>query len=331
MSEMSQYFSGARVLITGGAGFIGSTLAIRLCKLGAKVVVLDSLIPDYGGNLFNLHGYEEQITLNISDVRDQHGLSYLIQDKDYLFNLAGQTSHLDSMIDPFADLEINCQSQLSILETCRKRNPHLRIVFASTRQMYGRPQYLPVDEHHPLQPVDINGINKLAGEMYHTLFSQVYEMHICSLRLTNTYGPRMRIKDARQTFLGVWIRQLLAGQPLQVFGDGSQLRDFNYVDDVVDALVLAAICDGAKGKVFNLGSAEVVNLNHLAQLLINANGRGTYETIPFPPERRAIDIGDYYANFDAFHEMTGWTPQTSLQQGLRRTLDYYKQYKQHYW
>ncbi len=321
---------GTKVLITGGAGFIGSTLAIRLCEIGAHVTVMDSLIPEYGGNLFNLAGYENRIALNISDVRDRYGLSYLVQDKDYLFNLAGQTSHLDSMTDPFTDLEINCRSQLSILEACRQRNPAIRIVFASTRQMYGKPRYLPVNEDHPLEPVDINGINKLAGELYHTLFSQVYNMQICALRLTNTYGPRMRIKDARQTFLGIWISHLLQDVPIQIFGDGAQLRDFNYVDDVVNALLLAATANGTHGKTFNLGGTEVLSLEQLAQLMTTIYGRGSYEKIPFPADRKAIDIGDYYADFSAFQQATGWQPEITMSDGIKRTLDYYSKYFQQY-
>jgi UDP-glucose 4-epimerase len=319
-------FEKAQVLITGGLGFIGSTLARRLVSLGASVVLVDSLIPEYGGNLFNINGIEDRLVVNISDVRDEHGFNHLIQGKDFLFNLAGQTSHADSMVNPFADLEINCRSQLSILESCRRYNATARIIFASTRQIYGKPRCLPVDEEHPLLPVDVNGINKLAGEMYHTLYQQVYGLKTCSLRLTNTYGPRMRVKDARQTFLGLWIRQLIDGDPLQVYGDGSQLRDFNYVDDVVDALLLASTTEAAVGKVFNLGSREVISLKELASLLIQINGSGHYAICPFPEERARIDIGSYYGDYARFKKITDWEPGVALRDGLSRTLDYYRQY-----
>src|SRR6476620_5660334 len=222
---MNSPFANARVLITGGLGFIGSNLAHRLVGLGSDVTVVDSLIPDYGGNRYNVEDIRDRIQINVSDVRDTHSLRHLVQDKDYLFNLAGQTSHLDSMTNPMPDLEINCQAQLSILETCRAGNPKIKIVFASTRQIYGRPTRLPVDETHPLNPVDVNGINKMAGEQYHLLYHQVHGMKTTALRLTNTIGPRMRIKDARQTFVGVWIRRLLEGEPIEVWG-GAQLRDF---------------------------------------------------------------------------------------------------------
>ena len=199
-------YSGKEILITGGLGFIGSNLARRLVSQGANLTLVDSLIPQYGGNTFNIDDIKNKVAVNVCDVRDTFAMEHLIQGKDYLFNLAGQTSHLDSMTDPHTDLDINAAAQLSILEVCRKENPDIKIVFASTRQLYGRPDYLPVDEKHPIRPVDVNGINKLAGEWYHLLYSNVYGIRACALRLTNTYGPGMRVKDARQTFLGIWIR-----------------------------------------------------------------------------------------------------------------------------
>ncbi len=245
--DFREQFQNRQVLITGGLGFIGSNLARRLVDAGADVTLVDSLIPEYGGNPFNIHGIEDRVSVNITDVRDPHSMRHLIQGKDYLFNLAGQTSHMDSMSDPFTDLEINCRAQLSILEACRNYNPDVRLVFASTRQLYGKPERLPVDEHHLLRPVDVNGINKMAGEWYHILYNNVYGIPATSLRLTNTYGPRMRIKDARQTFLGIWIKLVLEGKPFEVWG-GEQLRDFTYVDDAVDAFLLAATQPRAVGR-----------------------------------------------------------------------------------
>ena len=227
------HFAGKKILITGGIGFIGSNLARRLDALGAQVSLVDSLIPEYGGNRFNIDGIEKNVRVNISDVRDEHSMRSLVQEQDYLFNLAGQTSHLDSMQDPHADLEINCRAQLSILETCRKHNPKIKIIFASTRQLYGKPDYLPVDEKHLLRPVDVNGINKMAGEWYHILYNNVYGLRACALRLTNTYGPRMRIKDARQTFLGIWIRLLVEKKSFEVW-EGAQ-RNCNRVRAISDA------------------------------------------------------------------------------------------------
>ena len=324
-------FRDARVLITGGLGFIGSNLARRLVGLGAQVTLADSLIPLYGGHLQNVADIRSDVVVNVCDVRDRFAMEYLVQRKDFLFNLAGQTSHLDSMTDPQTDLDINATAQLSILEACRKANPGIRLVFASTRQLYGRPDYLPVDEKHPIRPVDVNGINKFAGEGYHLLYSSVHGIRASVLRLTNTYGPGMRVKDARQTFLGIWVRQLIEGQPIKVFGDGTQLRDFNYVDDCVDALLRAAAADTAVGKVYNLGSHEVVSLGELAKVMTQLVDGGRFEIVPFPPERKAIDIGDYYSDYTLIERELGWKPAIGLREGLVRTLDYFKAHGQHYW
>ena len=324
-------FTNANVLITGGLGFIGSNLAIRLVALGANVTLVDSLIPEYGGNFWNIEPIKERVRINISDVRDEHAMKYLIQGQDYLFNLAGQTSHVDSMNNPFPDLEINAKAQLSILESCRKYNPGIKLVFASTRQLYGAPQYLPVDEKHPLAPVDVNGINKMAGEWYHLLYNNVYGIRASVLRLTNTYGPRMRVKDARQTFLGIWIRRIIEGEPLLVYGDGKQIRDFNYVEDVVDAMLTCAASEDANGKVFNLGADDPINLKDTAQLLVDVADNGTYQIVPFPADRKAIDIGDYYADYRKIRAMLGWKPKIDLRDGLTRTLQYYKENGSYYW
>lgn len=324
-------FKSKNVLITGGAGFIGSNVAIKLVELGANVTVIDSLIPDYGGNLFNLEPIKDKIKLNISDVRDEYSMKYLIKDQDYLFNLAGQTSHLDSMTNPYSDLEINAKAQLSILESCRRYNNNIKIVFASTRQIYGKPQYLPVDEKHPLYPVDVNGINKMAGEWYHIVYNNVYNIKSVVLRLTNTYGPRMRVKDARQTFLGIWIRNTVEKKKILVFGDGKQIRDFNYVDDVVNAFLLAAQSDDANGMIFNLGADDPISLIDTANLIKEISSNVQYELIPFPPDRKAIDIGDYYADYRMIRSKLGWQPKVSLKEGLTRTIGYYSKFSSYYW
>ncbi len=318
------FFSGKHILITGGLGFIGSNLAHRLLDLGAEVLILDSLIPEYGGNFYNIHGIEDRLRINIADMRDEHGLRYLVQGQDLIFNLAGQVSHTDSMADPYTDLEINARSQLSLLEACRHGNPTTKIVFASTRQIYGRPNYLPVDERHPLQPTDVNGINKLAGEWYHIVYHNVYGLRTVSLRLTNTFGPRMRIRDARQTFIGWWIRQLLEGQTLNIFGDGLQVRDFNYVDDVVEALLMVAAHNVADGQIYNLGGDEPINLINLARLMIEVNGGGDFVLKPFPDDRKRIDIGDFYGDYRKIRSKLGWRPVVGLREGLTRTMDYFR-------
>mgnify|MGYP001418311824 CR=1 FL=1 len=291
---------------------------------------MDSLIPEYGGNLRNLHDIKNQITVSLTDVRDFTATRDLIKGNDYLFNLAGQTSHLDSMHDPITDLDINAKAQLSILEACRKYNPDIRIVFASTRQIYGKPRYLPVDEKHPRHPVDVNGINKIAGEQYHLLYQEVYGITSSVLRLTNTYGPRMRIKDARQTFLGIWIRNLLEGKPVQVFGDGKQRRDYNYVEDVLDALLIAATENNAVGKVYNLGAPDPLSLEDTAKIMCQGIQGSDYLMIPFPEERKAIDVGDFICDYSTFQNQFGWVPKVNFQEGIQLSIEYFRKEIKHY-
>ncbi len=328
-ADLARAFKGARVMITGGLGFIGSAMARRLADLGSDVLLVDSLIPEYGGNPFNIEEIRDRVRVNISDIRDTHGLRRLVADRDYLFNLAGQTSHLDSMSEPVTDLEINCLAQLTLLEACRAVNPKINIVFASTRQIYGKPDYLPVDEQHLLRPVDVNGVNKMAGEAYHILYHNVYGIRTCALRLTNTYGPRMRIKDARQTFVGIWLRAVMEGRPFEVWG-GEQLRDFTYVDDAVDAFLLAAVTPAASGRIFNIGGESVISLRQLADALVEVNGGGRYEIREFPAERKRIDIGDYYAADGLFRTATGWRAATPIREGLAASLDFFRKNLDHY-
>lgn len=327
--NLRRVFAGRRVLITGGLGFIGSNLARTLVGLGARVSIVDSLVPEYGGNRRNLAGITARVKVHIADVRDWPRLPDLVRGQDFLFNLAGQTSHMDSMTDPQTDLDINCRAQLAILEACRLHNPSIRIVFASTRQIYGRPDYLPVDERHPLRPVDVNGINKMAGEAFHLLYSRVHGIAATALRLTNTIGPRMRVKDARQTFVGVWVRRLVEGEPFEVWG-GEQLRDFTYVDDAVEAFLLAAAKPEAVGEVFNLGGPPRVTLQRLAELLVEINRGGSFVVREFPADRRRIDIGDYFADGRLISRRLGWKPRTDLRTALQRTVAYYRRELRHY-
>lgn len=331
MLKLFKEYKGKEILITGGLGFIGSNLAIRLCELGANIIIVDSLIEEYGGNLFNIEPIKDKVKVNIADVRDKSSVYYLVKDKDFIFNLAGQVSHLDSMIDPFTDLEMNCRSQLSILEACRKNNKDVKIIYSGTRQQYGRPDYLPVDENHLMHPTDVNGINKMAGEWYHILYNNVYSIRSTSLRLINTYGPRQLLKHNRQGFIGWFNRLILDNEEIQIFGDGSQIRDLNYIDDVVDALLIAGASDKAWGNVYNLGSGEPINLKDLVKLMIKISGSGSYKIVPFPENRKKIDIGSFYSDYTKIKRELGWTPKVSLKDGLKRTFDYYRKYKQYYW
>ena len=321
---MNEFYRDRRVLITGGIGFIGSNLALRLTELGAHVVLVASMLPAYGATLLNIEPIRGRVRVNFSDVRDQHSLSYIVREQELIFSLAGQISHSESMSDPMTDLDINCRSQLSLLECCRHGNPEVKIVFASTRQIYGRPQYLPVDERHPLLPVDINGINKLAAEMYYALYDSVHGIETVSLRLTNTYGPRMDLESDKKGFVGIFLRKAMRGERIQVYGTGQQRRDFNYVHDVVDALLLAGANDEIHGEVFNLGHPEPASLLEFLGVLQKFTDF-EYEIVPFPSEAERIDIGDYCGDFAKFHEATGWAPKVDLEAGLGKTIRYFRE------
>ncbi len=328
--DYEAFYRDRPVMVTGGLGFIGSNLARRLVDLGARVLLVDSLIPDYGGNLFNIVGIEDRVRVNVADVRQDSTMNYLVQQVEVIFNLAGQVSHIDSMRDPQTDLEINCRSQLTILEACRRNNPGAKVVYAGTRQVYGRPDGLPVTERHLVRPTDINGINKVAGEYYHLVYNHVFGIRACSLRLTNVYGPRQLVKHNRQGFIGWFIRLAVEDREIQVYGDGSQLRDFVYVDDAAEAFLRAGASDACNGEVFNVGGAEPVTHRDLVSLLLDVAGSGRVRYVDWPPEKKAIDIGSFYADSSLFRTATGWEPRITLREGLSRTVAYYRDHLDRY-
>lgn len=329
-ADYRRFYRGRSVMITGGLGFIGSNLARRLVELGADVLLVDSLIPDYGGNLFNIDGIADRVRVNIADIRQQSTMNYLVRDQAVIFNLAGQVSHIDSMRDPYTDLEINCRSQLTILEACRYHNPGAKLVFAGTRQVYGRPDSLPVNESHLVRPTDVNGINKAAGEYYHLVYNNVFGIRACSLRLTNVYGPRQLLKHNRQGFIAWFIRLAMEDRTISIYGDGSQLRDFVYVDDAADAFLRAGASDACNGEVFNVGGNEPLSHRDLTTMLVDITGAGRVEYVEWPPEKRAIDIGSFYADSTKFACATGWTPTVTVREGLSRTIAYYRAHLAHY-
>lgn len=329
--ESNETYCRKSVLITGGLGFIGSSLAHRLASLGAAVTIIDCSLPDHGANRRNIAGIEDKITVIDADIRDRESIMKLVESRDYIFNLAAQGLHIDSMKDPRLDLDINCFGQLNLLESCRLRNPGVKILFASTRQVYGRPQYLPLDERHPLNPVDINGIHKLAGEEYHALYHKIYGLRTVSLRLTNTCGPRQIVKHNRANFTGWMIRQALDDEEISIFGDGSQRRDFTYIDDVVEAFLLCGARDEADGEIFNLGGMKHYTLLEFVRLLLEISGSGSCKCIPFPAERQAIDVGGVYSSYDKIKDALGWSPRIGLEEGLERTVAFFRENKAGYW
>jgi UDP-glucose 4-epimerase len=323
-TDYGRFYRDRPVMITGGLGFIGSNLAWMLADLGARVLIVDSLIDDYGGNLFNVRGLEDRVRVNIADVRQQSTMNYLVRGQDVIFNLAGQVSHIDSMLDPYTDLEINCRAQLSILEACRRYNPTVKIVYAGTRQVYGKADSLPVSESHLVRPSDVNGINKAAGEYYHLLYNNVFGLRACSLRLTNVYGPRQLLKHNRQGFIGWFVRLVIEDGDIQIYGDGSQRRDFVYVDDAADAFLRAGASEACNGQVLNVGGLEPIAHRDLVQMLIGIARSGRYRFVEWPPEKKAIDIGDFYADSTRIRQTLGWAPVVTLPDGLRRTIDFYR-------
>lgn len=323
-------FAGKNVMVTGGLGFIGSQLVIMLSKLGAIVTVVDSVLPEFGGNFFNIKSVQSKVTINISDMRDPYSLNTLVKGQDYIFHLAGQVSHGDSMRDPQTDLAVNCISTMNLVEACRYYNPEVRLIYTSTRQVYGVARRLPVTEEHVAVPIDVNGINKLAGEYYHLLYHRTYGLRSTVLRLTNTYGPAQQIRNNRQGFIGIFIRQALRKETICIYGTGRQVRDFNYVDDVVEALLVAALSESSYGNIYNLGSPSHYSLLDLVGMLQDIIGVD-YRNIPFPDDKKIIDIGDYYGDYSKFHTLTGWHPHVDLWEGLEKTLRYYQENGEEYW
>ena len=328
--ETKNNFKNRQVLITGGLGFIGSNLAIKLVGDGAKVTILDALLPNFGGNIFNISPIKNEVKIIIGDMRDEKTIKKVVRDKQIIFNLAGTLSHIDSMTNPFEDLDINCRAQLCLLEACRKYNRNARIVFAGTRNQYGKALYLPVNEKHLQEPTDINGINALAAEKYHFLYQRIYGIKAVSLRMSNTFGPRHQMKHSRQGVLNWFIRMLINGETIELFGDGSQIRDINYIDDAVDALLLCAQAKKAEGQSYNIGG-EPLTLKEFVEKAIGAYGSGNYKLIPFPKDRKSIEVGNYIADIKKIRDDLGWEPKISVDEGIRMTFKYYEKFQKSYW
>lgn len=335
---MTSYYQNKNVLITGGLGFIGSNLAIKLVAKKAKVLIVDALIDGYGGNLHNITPVKNNVRLEIADIRDTGKMDKLVRDQQVIFNLAGTLSHVDSMKDPLTDLDINCRAQLSLLESVRKYNPKAKIIYAGTRNQYGRAKYLPVDEKHPQEPTDINGINCIAAEKYHLMYTKVYGIKTVSLRMTNTFGPRHQMKHSRQGVLNWFIRKIMEGEEIVLFGTGRQIRDVNFVDDVVRALLQVGQSSKGWGEAYNLGGTPVSLLDFVKKTIeIVKSRRNRVQPLkgvvmkPYPPDRKNIEIGNYIASYKKIMQVFGWRPKISMEEGITKTIKYYQKYKNHYW
>ena len=328
MGTLNQ-FAGSTCLVTGGLGFIGSNMANSLAVAGAQVRVLDALIEQHGGDVQNIDPAHDAISIVRGNIADDEVVEPILDGVDYVFNIAGQVSHHESMVDPIRDAELNVTSQLKFLETVRRAQPSAVVVHTSTRQVYGTPQYLPVDEKHPTVPRDINGVNKLAGENYHRLYGTVHGMKTVSLRLSNVFGPGQSLQKTGLGFLPVFLARAMKGLPIEVFGDGQQQRDCLYVSEVVEALGKAAlqVAGGAieAGEVINLGHTEVLSLLQIAELVVERAGQGsTISCIPWPEELARIDIGGFSGDYAMAHRLLNWLPQVAFTDGVEQTLDFYR-------
>jgi UDP-glucose 4-epimerase len=311
-------------------GFVGSNLALALAEADAEVTVVDARVPTHGANPYNLDSAARHIDVIEADVGDADAVGDTAASSDVIFNLAGQVSHVESMARPLFDLDVNTRSQLAFLEVLRSAGSQAVVVYTSTRQIFGHPRYLPVDEDHPVSPVDVNGITKWAAEQLHLLYTELYGIRACALRLTNVYGPRQRLEGDLQGFLPIFVRRALTGEPITVFGDGAQERDCLYVDDVVECLLLAARSTDATGEFFNVGNDERLSLRQIAEAVVDAAGSGSVESVPWPPDRDAIDIGSYYGDSSKAKRLLGWEPRTAFTDGIRRTMDFYRSRRSHY-
>jgi UDP-glucose 4-epimerase len=331
MAPDEEAFKGKTVLVTGGLGFIGSNLTIRLVKLGARVTLVDNMMPRLGGNLFNVGEIADHIHINFSDVRDAHSMDYLVKGQEYIFHLAGQVNHVDSIRNPIQDLDINCRGTLVLLESCRKHNQGVKIIFAGTRGEYGASVTLPVGEDHPTNPKGIYAVTNLTAEKMVLVYHDVHKISGTCLRITNTYGPRHQMAHDEYGVLNWFIRKAIDDEMIPVFGDGRILRDFLYVDDLVDCFLQVATCDQAYGEVFNVGTGIPISFIELGEQIVKISRKGRVALTEFTKERKEVEPGDYYTDISKIKRIVDWEPKIVLEEGLRRTIEFYRKYKKEYW
>jgi UDP-glucose 4-epimerase len=329
--RLQDNFKDREVLVTGGLGFIGSNLCIELVKLGARVTIIDNMLPRQGGNLFNVRDIEDRVKVNFSDVRNQLSMNHLVQGKEYIFHLAGQVNHVDSMRNPIQDLDINCRGTLVLLEALKQDNREAKIIFAGTRGEYGSSVKLPVDEDHPTNPKGIYAVTNLTAEKMVLVYDEIYGMKGACLRITNTYGPRHQMAHDEYGVFNWFIRKAMDNEDVPVFGDGRILRDFLFVDDLVECMLMVAATPAAYGGVFNVGTGIPVSFIDLAQKIVEVTGSGKARFTEFTQERKEVEPGDYYADITRIRNVVKWKPRTPLDAGIRETVKFYRKYRNHYW
>ncbi len=329
--ELRERYAGRNALITGGCGFIGSSLATALVGLGAHVTVADAMIPDYGGNLFNLEPVKKKVFVNYCDIRDPNAMNWLVRDKDFVFHLAGQVCHLTSLQDPFPDIDMNIKGTAVVMEAVRRRNPRAKVIYTGTRGQYGPSVKLPVSEDAPTNPKGIYEISNLTAEKIIQVYNDTHGIRSVMLRITNTYGPRAQMRHSRFGVANWFVRLAIDNETIRIFGDGKILRDFLYVDDCVEAILIAGAHESAAGEIFNVGVDQPTTFLELAEALIEVAGSGRWEFAPFTPERQAQEPGDFYSDIAKIRTRLGWAPRTPFREGLRRTVEYYRKNKHFYW
>lgn len=330
-TDLYSNFKGKSVLVTGGMGFIGSNLAISLVEAGARVTILDSMIPDYGGNEYNLKPIKDEVRVNFCDIRDENAVNYLVRGQDYVFHLAGQVCHLMSLTNPFPDISINITGTAIVMEALRKYNPEAIVVYTGTRGQYGSAVSFPVNEEAPTNPKGIYEISNLTAEKIIKVYNDVHKIRSVLLRLSNIYGPRSQMKHSRFGVANWFVRLAMDNDEIQLFGDGSILRDFCYVDDTVEAILRSAVTQSAYGEIFNVGSDIPVSFKELVETIIDVAKRGSWKFAEFSPERKAQEPGDFYSDITKIEKLVGWRPTTTLSEGVKKTIDYYEDCRHHYW
>ena len=325
------FYANKNILITGGLGFLGSNLAIRLVELGASVILYDGMIPDLGANTFNIEPIKDNVEVITANVGDRSVMDHHVSGQDIIFNIGMHSCHLDSMKNPVFDIEMNVVPQIAFLESVRSRNPEARVVYIGTRAQYGQVHEPPITETTPLNPMDIYSVSKQAVEWYHMLYSKICGLRPTSLRLGNTYGPRHQMRHAKYGVQNYLIRLALDNQKIQVFGDGSQKREMIYVDDVIECLLLLGERDQCVGQVYAIGAKEGIAFLELVKKIIETCGSGSYTHAPWPEDRKMIEVGDVVTDYTKLTAHTGWIPSTRLSEGLRITAEYYRKHKAHYW
>lgn len=322
---------GKRVLVTGGAGMLGSTIARLAHREGAQVTVLDALLPLYGGNLFNLADIADEICFIHGDIRERPVVEGAAADQDVVFNLAAQVSYVDSNLDPHLDVDINCHGILTVLEATRVVAPQAHVVFASSRFVYGRVENNPVDETHPFNCLSIYGIHKLAGEKYHRFYHDAYGMKTTSLRISNPYGPRQQMKHGKYGIVNWFVRLALEGKPLTVYGEGSQQRDYIYAEDLAEAFLTTVLAPDTSGEVYNLGSGVGSSFMEMTQTIARHIPGTVVQQVEWPSDRYFVETGDYVADVRKLNVATGWQPHVTLDEGIARTVAYYRAHRGRYW